>query len=102
MYLYIYLVDYFYSILDQEKNYLTAASKLPVLDKTLVFSEYLFQDTVLPIGGVTSMSIGKEVIMFTFNDHIYISQIGKVYINIYFLTNMKPCIPIMLYIRYLL
>ncbi|GAA5798512.1 hypothetical protein HPULCUR_003916 [Helicostylum pulchrum] len=70
--------DYFYSILDQEKNYLTAASKLPVLDKTLVFSEYLFQDTVLPIGGVTSMSIGKEVIMFTFNDHIYISQIGKI------------------------
>lgn len=78
---------------------MTAASKLPVLDKTLAFSEYLFQNTVLPIAGVTSMSIGKEVIMFTFNDHIYISEIGKVYKHV-LLTNMIPCIPIMLYIRY--
>lgn len=82
LYYYLYIVDYFYHTLLPEKNYLTAASKLPVLNSTLAFEGYYYDDDgrLLPILGINTMTIKNGVVMFTFNNHIYVGEIGKVYL----------------------
>jgi hypothetical protein len=53
----------------ENEDYLTASSKLPVLKSTLVFT-----DEVNKISGVSTFEKKDNVIMFIFNNNIYIQQ----------------------------
>lgn len=68
---------------NEEEDYLTAASKLPLLNNTLTFTDYLSKDEKdkiiqSPLPGVSTMDMIGNTIMLTFNGNIYVGQIGKV------------------------
>lgn len=77
-----------YTIPDNEKNYLTAISNIPILERSLVFTDCIalaendsdksasYRQMQIP--GASAFEIKDDTLMFTFHNDIYIGQLGKV------------------------
>lgn len=88
----IYQIDldqcYNHIIPEDENDYLITISNLPILKRSLVYTDYiapvekeLDKSTYyrqLQIPGVSAFSIKDDTIMLTFQNDIYIGKIGKV------------------------
>lgn len=69
---------------EEKEDYLTATSKLAVLESALVFTDYTITvndiEEKTKILGVSAYEKKDNIIMFTHNNHIYVGQESEVLI----------------------